>query len=232
MPYIQEVRKMLLKHSEPSYKEGSRKFFKEQINPHGVRIPNVRKIGNGFFKTHTLSQKEYAALGEKLLQSGYFEEGCLAFHFLGKFKRTFGKKEFSLLERWLDKYVDNWAWCDWLSTDLIASAIKNNHSLAQHLLAWTASTNRWKVRSAAVSLVPLVKKGLFVREGLLIAKRNLHSRDDLVQKGTGCMLREMAKAEKKKAYDFLMENKKGMGRTMMRYAVEHFTAAERKSVMQ
>jgi len=228
---IAEIRKELLKHSEPSYKEGSKRFFKEEINPHGVRIPNVRKIGDEFFRKHDLGYEGYVKLGESLLKTGFFEEGCLAFHFLSKFKKNFGKEEFSLLSKWLDRYVDNWAWCDWLSTDLVAGCLKKDDSLVKNLYSWTQSKNRWVVRSAAVSLVPLARKGMFLKESLDIAKRNLPYKDDLIQKGTGWMLRELAKTKKKEVFDFLMKNKKGMGRTLMRYAIEHFSASERKRVM-
>ncbi|MFH0970997.1 MAG: DNA alkylation repair protein [Candidatus Micrarchaeota archaeon] len=63
------------------------------------------------------------------------------------------------------------------------------------------------------------RRGKFLKDVLEIAKSNISEKDDMVQKGTGWMLREAAKLHQKEVFDFLMVHKDA-GRTLLRYSTE------------
>ena len=52
-----------------------------------------------------------------------------------------------------------------------------------------------------------------------------------MHKAAGWMLREAGKKNKKSLRMFIHENGSNMPRTMLRYAIEHFTPVERKKIL-
>jgi 3-methyladenine DNA glycosylase AlkD len=53
-----------------------------------------------------------------------------------------------------------------------------------------------------------------------------------MHKAVGWMLREVGKKDRATLVNFLEEHHKKMPRTALRYAIEHFSAAEREHFMQ
>ena len=70
-----------------------------------------------------------------------------------RFGKQCGRCEFQLFEKWIDRYVSNWAATDTVCTLLVEASIRNEPGLARELVAWTSSKNRWKRRAAAIGLV-------------------------------------------------------------------------------
>jgi len=214
---IFKIRKELNKNIDGKYKKGAYRFFKEQIKLYGVRTPIARKIAR---ENRIKDFKKIIQISEIFLNSGYFEEGIIAFTMMGYFKGDFDKSTFDLFENWMDKYVHNWAWCDFLSTDLIAACIENNPELVKDLFNWTDSKNRWKKRSAAVSLIPHGKKGRFLSEIFRTSVKLIPVRDDMVEKGVGWLLKEASKAKQKEIIEFVQKHENEMTRITFRYAIE------------
>jgi 3-methyladenine DNA glycosylase AlkD len=75
-------------------------------------------------------------------------------------------------------------------------------------------------RAAAVSLIIPAKHGKFLEESLAIADLLLTDGDDLVQKGYGWLLKEASRMHTGEVFSFVMERKRNMPRTALRYAIE------------
>ena len=60
----------------------------------------------------------------------------------------------------------------------------------------------------------------------------MNHKHDLMHKAIGWMLREAGKRDAKRLYDFVMENKSIMPRTMLRYSIEKFDIETRKELMR
>ena len=88
------------------------------------------------------------------------------------------------------------------------------------------SANIWEQRIAIVSCMAFVLQGDF-KDCLQIADLLLHHPNDLIQKAVGCLLREVGKKEKEVLVGFLDGRYRAMPRTMLRYAIEHFSKEER-----
>ncbi len=80
-------------------------------------------------------------------------EGVIACHAYRRFAKDFGAGDFRTLDRWLERYVHNWASCDGLAGWLVAGAIRNRPELIAKLDGWTRSKNRWRRRAAIVALL-------------------------------------------------------------------------------
>lgn len=232
MKIIESIRKELKGNIDKEYREGSINFFKEKIILYGVRTPIVRKIAKKYFKeVKGLEKKEIFELVEILLKSGFNEEATVAFDWLTKLVDQLEEKDFSILEKWLKKYVDNWAKCDDFCTHVIGALILKFPKLISKLEKWTQSKNRWLRRAATVSFIYPLKKGKYLKESFKMVEKVLKDEDDLVQKGYGWTLKEASNIFQKEVFDFVMKRKKEMPRTALRYAIEKMPNNLRKKAM-
>ena len=208
-------------HIELEYKKGATNFFKEPIKPLGVRTPTVRRIARGHFKDiDQLTKTEVFELCERLLKTGEFELGLIAFTFARQKTKKMTKADFKTLESWIGKYIHNWAWCDDFCTHNIAQMLRKYPELAGAIKSWTKSKNRWLRRAAAVSFVSAAARGEHHSDVFAVATDLLQDPDDLVRKGYGWALKSASTFNQKSIFDFVMQHKNKMPRTALRYAIE------------
>lgn len=229
---LSEIRGRLAARVDPVYREGARRFFRHEVRLHGVRRPDLVSIEQFVYreiKTWPAAQRN--RLCEELWKSGMLEEGAIVCHVYRRFGRQCAGCEFKLFERWIDRYVHNWAHCDGVSSWLLAACIGNEPALAGSLPSWTVSKNRWKRRAAAVSLLQEAKRGTHTQAVLDIAARLLFDEDDMVRKGVGWLLKETYPKQPGAVLAFLAARAPGIPRLVLRYAAEKMPPAERAAVM-
>ncbi len=231
---ITQITRDLKKHRDLEYKKGSMNFFKEKINPIGVRAKDTRTIARKYFQeVKGLDKKEIFDLCERLLRTGYMEHGTVAFSWACKIRKDFTIDDFNIFERWLKKYVHNWAHCDDFCTHTFGTLIYQFPELLKKLKKWTKSENRWEKRAAAVTLIyhAKQKEKKYLKDIFWVADQLLLDEDDLVQKGYGWMLKEAANFWQKEVFDYVIKNKNRMPRTALRYAIEKMPQNLRKKAM-
>jgi 3-methyladenine DNA glycosylase AlkD len=230
---ISQIRKELEQNADEEIRASSNRFFKEDIKTHGVRSAAVRKMAKDYFKKISDKNKpEIFTLCEKLLSSDYMEEAFIAFEWSYYLKKQYEPEDFIVFERWVGDYVNNWAKCDTLCNHTIGTFIDMYPQFIDPLKKWTASENRWYRRAAAVTLVLAARRGDFFADVLEIADLLLMDEDDLVQKGYGWMLKEASKQHQQEIFDYVMQNKKVMPRTALRYAIEKMPKDLRSKAME
>jgi len=214
-------------------KSSLQRFFKEEITCHGVRTPVVRKIAARYFRSLDTGDKGgIFALCEELLGSDACEEAFIAFDWAYRLRRSFVPEDLDVFTCWLERYVNNWAKCDTLCNHAVGSLVERYPRCVVRLKTWTGSRNRWLRRASAVSLVLPARKGLFLEDVLDIADRLLQDDDDLVRKGYGWLLKEAGKRHQNEVFGFVMEHRKDMPRTALRYAIEKMPAELRNRAME
>lgn len=229
---IKKIRSELKAAADEKVKIATQRFFKEEIKVYGLKSAAVTKIANTYFsQIKNLDKKEIFALCEELFSSGYLEEFGIAATWSYKISDRFTANDFKIFEKWISKYIDNWAKCDTLCNHTVGEFIEQNPTFVSNLKKWTKSKNRWVKRAAAVSLIVPAKKGKFLKDIFEIAGLMLTDKDDMVQKGYGWMLKEASRKNQKEVFDFVMKNKKDMPRTALRYAIEKMPEALRRRAM-
>ncbi|MFN7932827.1 MAG: DNA alkylation repair protein [Bryobacteraceae bacterium] len=211
----------------------ARRFFKEPVDPYGVAAPQIRALGRELYgEVKAWPVAERNKLCTELWKTGKLESGGLVAYFYARFGKQCGRCEFQLFEKWIDRYVKNWAHTDAVCTLLMEAAIRNEPELARELLAWTESKNRWKRRAAAVSLVKAGRRGEHLETILKVAGRMMEDGDEMVQKGVGWLLKETHERHPREVVAFLEKWKARTSRLLLRYAAEKMNAAERKRVLE
>lgn len=176
--------------AEPQFRASIQRFFREPVDAWGVRTPAVRRLASAVFReVRQWPPAQRNRLCNDLWKSGKLEEAGVAVYLYQKLARQCGPCEFHLFEKWIDRFVTNWANCDGIC-GLLWTTLENQPDLLPQIPAWTASPNRWKRRAAAVTLVREAKRGRHTRLILETAARLLADPDDMVQKGVGWLLKE------------------------------------------
>jgi 3-methyladenine DNA glycosylase AlkD len=229
---ISSVRKSLKLAADGKAREAAQRFFKEPIKCYGMKSAIGGRIAKDAFKeVKGLSKSEVFALCEDLLASGWLEEAGIGAQWAYQMRKGFEPADFRVFERWVSKYIDNWAKCDTLCNHTIGAFIEQYPQFIDRLKVWAKSKNRWVRRAAAVTLIVPAKRGMFLPEVFEIADLLLMDGDDMVQKGYGWMLKEASRKHQKEVLEFVVARKDRMPRTALRYAIEKMPQDLRKKAM-
>ncbi len=229
---ISKITSELKKNIDLEYKEGATKFFKEEVNVFGVRVPIVRKIGRKYFQSIKNWDKEKIfSLCEELLKKNYDVYRTIVFQWIYNLKKQYRKEDFKIFSSWLKKYVTNWAACDDFCTHAFGYLVTKYPEFLKQMNKFAMSKNMWERRAAAVILIHAVKRKKHLKKVFEIADVLMQDKEDLVQKGYGWMLKEASNLYPKQVFSYVMKHKTAMPRTALRYAIEKYPKEMRYKAM-
>ncbi|MBN1961972.1 MAG: DNA alkylation repair protein [Deltaproteobacteria bacterium] len=226
---IVNLQKALRAIADPAKAEVIRKFFKTGKNDYiqddiflGITVPKMRQIAKSFAKL-ALTQVIF------LLQSRFHEERFTALLIMMQHYQTGNQSQ---KERVVKVYLKNTKYINaWDLVDLSAPAILGDWLLTKNrqiLYKLIKSQLYWERRIAIVATFAFIR-AQDASDTFKLAKLLLNDKHDLIHKAVGWMLREVGKRiDKELLRDFLQQNLTQMPRTALRYAIEHFSATERK----
>lgn len=230
---IAAIREELQRNADEEIRASGKRFFKEETKTYGIKTSLVTRLGKQYFKLIEGQDKTIIFdLCEELWQSGYLEESFIACNWSYYVHNRYQPDDFAIFEKWIDRYVSNWASCDTLCNHTVGAFIEMYPEYLSNLKIWAKSENRWMRRASAVSLIIPAKQGKFLTDIFDIAGILLLDRDDLVQKGYGWMLKEASRNHQQEVFDFVITHKRVMPRTALRYAIEKMPPELRKAAMQ
>lgn len=124
--------------------------------------------------------------------------------------------------------INNWALVDCSCREIVGAHLQNRSRSLLTKLAKSESV--WERRIAMVSTRTFVREGNF-GDALRIAEMLLSDRHDLIHKAVGWVLREVGDGDRAALLRFLKHHYAHVPRTTLRYAIEHFSAEDRKKVL-
>jgi 3-methyladenine DNA glycosylase AlkD len=229
---VAQIRREFGRAADAEYRESIQRFFKEPIDVYGVRTPDARRIQQTYFnKVKHLPKEKILDICEMLHQGTQYEEHAIAFSWVSKLVKKLEPEDFSILERWLKKYVSNWAACDTFCGGAVGEFLITFPEFLPRVRGWAKSENRWLRRASAVALILAAKQEKYLPESYATADILLLDEDDMVQKGYGWLLKEIANKRPQEVLDFVLERKDRMPRTALRYAIEKMPPAWKKRAM-
>lgn len=191
----------------------------------GLTVPEVRTIARKYKK---LPLNEI----EKLTSSDFHEfRLCglviLTLQFKASKERSEQKNIFNFYMKQVKAgYVNNWDLVD-VTAPIIGAYLVGENDPYPLLEKLVRSKSLWERRVAIIFTFAFIRSGE-LDPTIEISRRLLKDDHDLIHKAVGWMLREVGKRDIQILRAFLNENAQQMPRTMLRYAIEKMSEAERK----
>lgn len=232
---MHKAQKELRKYATNKKAKSSALFFKTAPGDYGhgdkfigVSVPHVRKVAKNYV---TLNLKEI----NLLLQSAIHEDRLLGLIILtNQYLRSnhHPEQQKNIVSFYLKKKsrINNWDLVDTSAHKILGHHCfhKKDASMIQTL---ANSKRHWDRRMAIIATAYYIGKNELDLTYTL-AKNMLSDQEDLMHKATGWMLREAGKRNRQRLQDFIAEYGKQMPRTMLRYAIEKFSATERQKILR
>jgi len=227
------IRTVLKTGGSAPHSEEVQHFFKHEVQSRGWYTAELRKVARRFRRTILVEhgQAYLLQVADQLFAGQVLEEKAFAVMLLEGITENFGRAEFKLFESWLDR-TTSWADHDGLVHCLIGPMVAADPAYLGRLPRWAKKKSTWHQRAAAVSLIHSTRQHKNFSEIQRITDLLLASRDDMVQKGLGWLLREAAKANHEETVAYLLKMRHRLPRLVLRTACETLSAAERSCILE
>ncbi len=188
----------------------------------GVTVPNIREVA-----------KEYNNVGfeviKELIHSPWHEmRMCALLILVNNSKKSVSKEIFDFYLS-QTKHINNWDLVDLSAPQIVGQYLLDKNRDILYKLA--ESDLLWDNRIAIVSTLTFIRNN-DLDDTYKLSLKMMYHKHDLMHKSIGWMLREAGKRDTKRLYDFVMEHKSIMPRTMLRYSIEKFDKETRKELME
>jgi 3-methyladenine DNA glycosylase AlkD len=131
---ITNIRKELEQNSDEHTQRSSHRFFKEPVQCYGVKTALVSGIAKRSFKEIAAEDKKgIFSLCEELFRSDYCEEAFIAAEWAYRLRDQYTPDDFARFDRWIERYINNWAKCDTLCNHAVGSFVDRYPEYVKHL---------------------------------------------------------------------------------------------------
>ena len=229
---VRSTRRELRSKASPAFARQMQRFFKEPVRAYGWRTAEVRKLA-GRLRREILATGDSDLLldvAAKLFAGPTLEEAVLGVALLQRSVHRFGSAGFPRLERWLP-HIRNWAACDLFCTALLGRMLAAHPGRVGRVFHWAKSRNRWCRRSAAVSLVPAARRGVYTEQILRLSDQLLEDDDDMVRKAVGWLLKEAGQVRRQPVVAYLQRVRQRAPRLTLRIACEKLPQGTRRRIL-
>ena len=191
----------------------------------GVTVPNIRAIAK-LHKDISLDE-----IRDLMLSEWHEVRLCALIIMVEKSK----KKDEALRKELFNLYlsqterINNWDLVDLSCRFIVGEYLLDKSRDILYQLAH--SPLLWDNRIAIVSTYAFIRKGQ-LEDTYALSDLMMHHPHDLMHKAIGWMLREAGKRDANRLYNYVMSHRADMPRTMLRYAIEKFSPAERSILMK
>ncbi len=211
-------------------------YFKtnERVECYGLKAAALRRLEREQWRRVApwWSLRDAVAYCDRMLAAPQLEAKALGLMALARYEFLFTPGLLRAAKSWLARgRCANWATTDTLSILVIAPILRDSQRQAAAIVAWARSRNLWVRRAAAVSLVPLARRGRALEVAYDVAAALREDDCDLIHKATGWLLREAGKTDPGRLERFLLLQGSRLPRTALRYAIERFPAARRRRLL-
>jgi 3-methyladenine DNA glycosylase AlkD len=188
-----EIRRILKRDRSAEHAQGVQWFFKEEIKSHGWYTADLRRLAIRYRRTiyKEIGIGFLVHVADQLFRGRVLEEKVFAVFLLEKLTGDLDDENFAMLESWLDR-ISSWADHDGLVHYLIAPMVAAKPARVAKVFQWAKSPDRWHRRAACVALIQGTRQRMFFGQITRLSNLLLSDQDDMVQKGLGWLLREMA----------------------------------------
>jgi 3-methyladenine DNA glycosylase AlkD len=226
------IRRVLENGGSAPHTEDVQHFFKYEVKSRGWYTDELRKVAVRFRRTIVAENGMPFLLevADQLFRGDVLEEKVFGVMLLEGQTGRFSRNEFRLFESWLDR-ISTWADHDGLVHYLIGPMVAANATYLTRPPRWAKKRSTWHQRAAAVSLIHSTRQHKNFEHIQQVTELLLSSKDDMVRKGLGWLLREAAKANPDQTVAYLMQIRERSPRLVLRTACETLPPETRARVL-
>jgi 3-methyladenine DNA glycosylase AlkD len=233
---VRATRVALRRHRSPRRAAGMRAYFKrdETVAFYGVDLPTVRAVARDVWRDHRAAWTvaDATRFCDHLIRDAEFEAKAVGMLVLARWESAFPRGLLRTARDWLNGgHAATWAAVDLLAPSVLTPLVARFPALRQTVVGWTTARSLWVRRAAAVTFVPLARRGEALMESYAVAAALLDDDEDLIHKAVGWLLREAGKPDPERLERFLDRYGPRIPRTTVRYAIERFPPAQRRRLL-
>ncbi|HMF95389.1 MAG TPA: DNA alkylation repair protein [Vicinamibacterales bacterium] len=234
---VRDAKRALALMARPAGDFDASRYFRGagDLGFYNVGTANIRALARSIHDAHRdeWSVEHATAFAGVLIVDRYLEVKSLGIEVVARYRRDFEPGLLPVWKRWLaDNHSANWATTDAICGALIGPLLVRHPRLAVRMLVWSRDRNTWVRRASIVGLIPLARKGEALDLVYEIARRLHADSEDLIQKAVGWALREAGKPDAARLERHLRDNGPSIPRTTVRYAIERFSDAKRRVLLE
>lgn len=199
------------------------RYFKNGYIAYGLSSDQMHAKSEAIVNSAYFTKESAFQISRLLIKYNEYELPTFACLFFKHFDKDFDISFFNEVSNWFDKGINNWAHCDIISGDIIGVMLTENIINIQDLSDWIYHPNKFKRRSAAVSLIKLAKKKNVCAEVFDFIDDMMLDKEREVHQGLGWLIREIWKIYPEPAEEFLLKWKNSAARLIFQYACEKMT---------
>jgi len=193
----------------------------------GIRAPVLERVAR---RHRDIDQKALVPL----LESPFHEERMVALRILrNRYRSARSDRQRMAIYRFYEEHsdaVDNWDLVDLTAPWIIGGELLAGRRMGT-VRRQARSTDLWTRRRAVVATLGPVRAGS-LGPALEICAVLVPDREDLIQKATGWVLREVGKRDRDALTGFLDRHGAAMGRTSLRYSIERLPEGRRRHYLK
>lgn len=225
-PLTEEIVAETRRHYDVGRAAASKRYFREPIEAWGLPMPKCKEIADRFYPRVKGNLPLAIEVTGELHRQPVIELPIIGDYMLKRMRGRLTPAHFDAFDLWVDS-LTNWATTDTLCTGIIYETVKKDPRLVERLIEWTGSENRWRRRAAAVTLVPIARKGDMLVDVFRVADRLMEDPDDMAQKGVGWLLKEASKKHPDDVRKYLIRWRPKTTSLILRYASEKLPVEKR-----
>lgn len=225
-----EIQDFCVRNSNPDIVKKYTRYFKEGFDGYGIEHKTFEKQRDEWINDwkNEMSLENYLELGDKLMETGKYEEKSFATWFIHSQRQNYTSAAFDRVGKWFDTGISNWATTDVLCMLVLSGFLIDKVITYEALKEWTSADSEWKRRAVPVTLVELIKEGLKPNITFPVIEPLMLDESEYVQKGIGTLLRGLWKEYPQEIEDYLLKWKDRCGRLIIQYATEKMDKEYRK----
>ncbi len=232
-----DARRLLRRMARPAGRFDASRYFRGEHNLgfYNVGTGPMRALAKSIHAAHRddWTVAEAMAFADLLIADRYLEAKSVGIEVVARYRRDFTPALLPRWRRWLARnHSANWATTDSICGSLIGPLLATHPALVPHMRAWSRDRNMWVRRASIVGLIrPLHQHSRALDLVYEIARRLHGDEHDLIQKAVGWVLREAGKEDAARLERYLRAHGPSIPRTTVRYAIERFPAARRRTLL-
>jgi 3-methyladenine DNA glycosylase AlkD len=223
--------------ADPRVARRSAAFFKpgDTVAALGVKAAVVRRVARDLAHAvrDTWSADLAIAFCDRMCRRRQQEPKAVGVLLLGRFRQDFPRDLVLIVRVWIEEgRFANWAAIDILCPEILTPLVERYPGLDRAVRRWANADLLWLRRAAAVTFVPLARRGERLDSAYDVAWRLRNEPEDIVQKACGWLLREVGRTDPDRLRRFLTDRGAEFPRITVRYAIERFPAPMRRRLLQ